>query len=113
MENRIKHARVEKGWSQADLSRRMFVSQPSVAAWESGRKAPHTKNLARLAILLGVSVEWLATGRGDKNLADMHGTPETSADWMLPEERRLLDFFGNLKPHQRSTLLGFLESLGN
>jgi len=113
MENRIRQARIEKNWSQADLSRRMFVSQPSVAAWESGRKAPHTKNLARLAMLLGVSVEWLATGRGDKNLADTHGTPETSADWMLPEERRLLDFFGNLKPHQRSTLLGFLESLGN
>lgn len=41
------------------------------------------------------------------------GTQEASADWMLPGERRLLDFFGNLKPHQRSTLLGFLESLGS
>lgn len=113
MENRIKKARAEKGWSQAELARRMFISQPSVADWESGRKAPHTKNLARLAMLLGVSVEWLATGRGEKHLASSHGTQETSTDWMLPEERRLLDFFGNLKPHQRSTLLGFLETLGS
>ncbi len=113
MENRIKKARTEKGWSQSELARRMFVSQPSVADWESGRKAPHTKNLARLAMLLGVSVEWLATGRGAKHLASTHGTPETSADWMLPDERRLLDIFGNLKPHQRSTLLGFLEALGS
>jgi len=111
MENRIKKARAEKGWSQAELARRMFISQPSVADWESGRKAPHTKNLARLATLLGVSVEWLATGRGEK-LPASSGSQETSADWMLPEERRLLDYFGNLKPHQRSTLLGFLESLG-
>ncbi|MEI7841749.1 MAG: helix-turn-helix transcriptional regulator [Gallionellaceae bacterium] len=113
MDNRIKKARSEKGWSQADLSRRMFVSQPSVAAWESGRKAPHTKNLARLAMLLEVSVEWLTTGRGDKNTVSTLATQETSADWMLPEERRLLDYFGNLKPHQRTTLLGFLESLNS
>lgn len=110
MENRIKKVRVEKGWSQAELARHMFISQPSVADWESGRKAPHTKNLARLAMLLGVSVEWMTTGRGAKHPSS-HGTQETSADWMLPDERRLLDFFGKLKPHQRSTLLGFLESL--
>ena len=112
MENRIKMARLEKGWSQAELARRMFITQSSVAEWESGRKAPHTKNLARLAMLLGVSVEWLATGRGEKHLSTTYGAQEASADWMLPDERRLLDFFGNLKPHQRSTLLGFLESLG-
>ena len=112
MENRIKKARLEKGWSQAELARRMFITQSSVAEWESGRKAPHTKNLARLAMLLGISVEWLATGRGEKHPSSS-GTQETSTDWMLPDERRLLDFFGNLKPHQRSTLLGFLESLGS
>lgn len=90
----------------------MFVTQPSVADWESGRKAPHTKNLARLAMLLGVSFEWLTTGRGV-----MHASTKLKArepvpdDWILPEERRLLSTYSCLKPKQRTALLGFLESL--
>lgn len=112
MEERIKETRVALGWSQADLARRMFVTQPSVAAWESGRKAPHTKNLMRLAMLLGVSFEWLTTGRGDMHPSTPLNAREIPTDeWMLPEERRLLSSFSSLKPKQREALLGFLESL--
>ncbi len=112
MENRIKKARKALGWSQADLARRMFVTQPSVAAWELGFKAPHTKNLARLAMLLGVSFEWLTTGRGDMHPSTTLAARETATDeWMRPEERRLLSTFSNLKPKQRTALLGFLETL--
>lgn len=65
MKERIKQARQERGWSQAELARRMSVTQPSVAEWESGRKAPNMKNLVRLAKLLDVGFEWLSTGRGE------------------------------------------------
>lgn len=112
MEKRIKEARKALGWSQADLARRMFVTQPSVAAWELGRKAPHTKNLARLAMLLGVSFEWLTTGRGKMHLSTTPGARKSvTDDWILPEERRLLSTYSRLKPQQRTALLGFLESL--
>ena len=112
MEDRIKKARTALGWSQADLARRMFVTQPSVAAWESGRKAPHTKNLARLAMLLGVSFEWLSTGRGEVHPSTALAAREPATDgWMRPEERRLLSTFSSLRPNQRKALLGFLESL--
>ena len=112
MENRIKEARKAQGWSQADLARRMFVTQPSVAAWELGLKAPHTKNMARLAIMLGVSFEWLSTGRGEMHPSTAPGTRESATDdWILPEERRLLSTYSRLKPQQRTALLGFLESL--
>lgn len=112
MEEHIKEARKALGWSQADLARRMFVTQPSVAAWESGRKAPHTKNLARLAMLLGVNFEWLSTGRGEMHPSAARGARGIATDdWMRPEERRLLGTFSSLKPNQRKALLGFLESL--
>jgi len=39
IKERIKRARHECGWSQAELARRMSVTQPSVAEWESGREA--------------------------------------------------------------------------
>lgn len=112
MDERIKEARKALGWSQADLARHMFVSQPSVAAWELGRKAPHTKNLARLAVLLGVRFEWLTTGRGNMHSSAAHKAREPAPDdWILPEERRLLSTYSRLKPVQRTALLGFLESL--
>lgn len=90
----------------------MFVTQPSVAAWESGRKAPHTKNLARLAVLLGVNFEWLSTGRGKMQPSTTPSAREPATDdWIRPEERRLLSTYSRLKPKQRTALLGFLESL--
>jgi transcriptional regulator with XRE-family HTH domain len=111
MEERIKVARKALGWSQADLARRMFVTQPSVADWESGRKAPHTKNLARLSVMLGVSFEWLSTGRGEMHSSTPNAQEFSTDDWILPEERSLLNTYSRLKPKQRSALLGFLESL--
>mgnify|MGYP001585774291 CR=1 FL=1 len=113
MKERIKRARGERGWSQAELARRMSVTQPSVAEWESGRKAPNMKNLMSLAKLLGVGLEWLSTGRGEMRSPPAYSVDEAAAtyEWMLPEERRLLNTFARLQPHQREALLGFLESL--
>jgi transcriptional regulator with XRE-family HTH domain len=109
MEKRIKQARLEAGLSQAALSRRMYVTQPTVSDWESGRKAPHVKNLIRLALLLGVDFEWLSTGRGE-----MRPPPAIAreAGWAIPEdERDLLAGYASLKPPQREALLVFLKSL--
>jgi transcriptional regulator with XRE-family HTH domain len=90
----------------------MYVSQPSVADWESGRKAPHTKNLVRLAVLLEVSFEWLSTGRRKMQSASGSTAKGAVVDvWMRPEERHLLGVYARLKPKQRTALLGFLESL--
>ena len=113
MKERIKRARQERGWSQAELARRMSVTQPSVAEWESGRKAPNMKNLVRLAKLLDVGFEWLSTGRGGIRPPPTLSVsePASAYEWMLPEERRLLKTFARLQPHQREALLGFLESL--
>ena len=110
---RIKQARGERGWSQAELARRISVTQPSVAEWESGRKAPSMKNLMLLAKLLDVGFEWLSTGRGEMRLPPSLSVSEVrpAYEWMLPEEQRLLNTFARLQPRQREALLGFLESL--
>ena len=93
------------------MALRMFVTQPSVADWESGRKSPHTKNLIRLAVLLEVSFEWLTTGRGEMHTATSHTAREPAPDdWMQPEERHLLSEYGRLKPKQRTALLALLEA---
>lgn len=41
------------------------IKQPSVAEWVTG-SIPSMKNAKKLAIKLGINVEWLLTGRGEK-----------------------------------------------
>ena len=55
----IKAARLAAGLSQEKVAEAMDVSRQAVAKWESGRSAPSTANLIRLAEILGTSVDAL------------------------------------------------------
>lgn len=114
LELRIREARESLAWSQEDLARRMHVSQPTISNWEAGRKSPRTQIMIRLAQVLGVSMEWLSTGRGPMQAPPMLVSSPQAAIY-LPEreadENRLLLCYSRLKPQQRVALLSFLESL--
>jgi transcriptional regulator with XRE-family HTH domain len=45
-----------KGWSQADLARRLGVSRSTVTDWCKGRKNPRGRGLDRLADAFGVTL---------------------------------------------------------
>ncbi|MCW5699439.1 MAG: helix-turn-helix transcriptional regulator [Rhodospirillales bacterium] len=62
---RIHGRRNELGWSQAELAKRAGVSQGTIAQLETAA-ITRTKHLVEIAHALGVSSEWLASGRGDK-----------------------------------------------
>lgn len=66
MATRIRVARQRTGMTQHQLAARMHVTRSAVANWEiNARPKPSLAHLVRLALVLGVSFEWLATGRGD------------------------------------------------
>src|SRR5579863_9807110 len=50
--------------SVADLAQAVGVSDNAIYKWVSGRGQPSISSLVNLAKAAGVSVEWLATGRG-------------------------------------------------
>ncbi len=54
--NKIKKLRLEKEWSQLELSKRSGVSQSHIHYLESGNKQPTITTLRKLADALGVSV---------------------------------------------------------
>lgn len=62
---RIRAAMKASGVSQAELARACDVKPPSVNGWLSGKaKFLRGENLLKAARALGVSQDWLATGRG-------------------------------------------------
>lgn len=57
----IRRAREEKGWSQADLARRLDRTQTAVSYWESGSRSPDIDDLFGLASVLDIDVTDLFT----------------------------------------------------
>lgn len=57
--NRIRFLRLLKGMKQADLAKKILVSQSSLSGYESGKFEPDSKTLLKLADLFHVSVDYL------------------------------------------------------
>ncbi len=54
--NLIRLARLRSGLSQRELSRRAGTSQPTIAAYEAGRKSPTLETLARVVRAAGLDL---------------------------------------------------------
>lgn len=60
---RIASLRSRLGWSQSELARRLNISPSTVGMYEQGRREPSVEMLVSLARTLGVSMDFLITGR--------------------------------------------------
>jgi len=70
---RIKQSRQAKGFSQKQLAEEIGVSSSAISQYESTsyfHSEPSIKNLTKLTKVLDVSFEWLATGRGIREIED-------------------------------------------
>lgn len=62
---RIAQARSRAGLNQTELGRRVGTTRSAVSQWEGGRTEPTPEKLRNIAMLTGVSFDWLATARGE------------------------------------------------
>ena len=105
---RIKECRLQLRLSQSELARFMGVSSSAVRHWELPEKdkqsaRPSMKNLALLAHLLEVEVNWLATGKqGASGEID-----EVSVTF---NEQELLQLINGLTEEQKKALFVFLKT---
>lgn len=60
--------RKAKGWTQQMLAEKSGVSRSSIINWETGKRAPRTVDIERLAIVLGVSLNELLDDSTDIQL---------------------------------------------
>ena len=81
---RLKKARKYAGMTQVELADAVDTKQGAISDLESGRNNSSTK-LVQMALVLGVSVEWLSTGGGemvaatnDKSILTPHMIPVLS-----------------------------------
>lgn len=68
----ILSARLRAGVSQAELAKRVEVSDAAVCQWETGKNSPRTKLLPKIAAALECSVDELLT-------------PDVSSDPSIPQ----------------------------
>jgi len=75
---RIAAARRARGWTQGELARQVGVSRSAVAQWETGRAGQVTANLARIAAVLDVGVEYLMHGEDKRAPVQAINAEETA-----------------------------------
>ncbi len=57
--DKIKLLRERRGYTQAELARKLGVTRSGVNAWEMGLSIPSTQYITELALLFGVSSDYL------------------------------------------------------
>ena len=82
---RLRKCREQKGLSQKQVALEVGVRPPTVSQWESGAKIPSRENLAKLASLYGVTVDYLLDRSCDSS-------PVTSSDLSADEIRLIQDY---------------------
>lgn len=53
----------EKGLKAADVTRATGIKSPVFSEWKKGKSRPNTEKMIKIANFLGVSVEYLTTGK--------------------------------------------------
>lgn len=86
---RLKTARVDRGLSMWELSRRAGISQPQISLLESGKYQVKRKAAEKLAAALEVGMDWLLTGDESKK---RFPADKAMVDWLWqhPEVREEL-----------------------
>ena len=60
--NQIRRHRAERGLSQEELARRLYVSRNTISNWECGRTYPDAQSLMLMSTLFDVSIDSLVKG---------------------------------------------------
>ncbi|WP_158300744.1 helix-turn-helix domain-containing protein [Chromobacterium sp. ATCC 53434] len=109
MGQRIKMARRARKRSQDWLGAEVGVNQSSVSQWEHGQTEPTSENLSRIADVLRISYEWLATGRGEMELSFSPVELHIAEPLLDDDQRELLALFEQLPRGKRSILMQFMR----
>ena len=87
--DRIKALRESRGWTQAELARRMNMTRNGINSWEQGLSMPSPQSLVDLARLFSVSTDYLL-GVEKHNTVNVTGLDEKDVALIAQLAERLL-----------------------
>lgn len=112
----LKKARYRANLSQAALAEKLFVTQQTVAKWESNRSSPNPESLLRLSEVLEVSLDELL-GRGAANAPQKaESTPaqdSIAADTRGGRTQAFAALIPQLTDNELDILLGLMQRLAD
>ena len=107
---RIKELRESRGWSQAQLARKIHVSRPTVTQWESGStENVRGENLIALARVFGITIDELLTGEPPYHIAESSAHYESGT--ASKEEEALLAKYRHLNSDDRARVQKIIAAL--
>lgn len=101
----IRELRLSRGLSQAAFARAIGVSQPTVAAYETGRANPGKRFIARIRAVYSVNVAQTKKKQGKKKTVAEVNTP-------APEEMKDPENVRELRKLRQLSQVAFAESIG-
>jgi transcriptional regulator with XRE-family HTH domain len=97
--SRLTIARTQAGLSQGQVAKMLRLHRPAISEAEAGRRRVSAEELAQLAKIYGVSVDWLACYDTDK--------PDKSEDTIALAARKL----SNLKKQDFDKVMQLLSAI--
>ena len=98
----------EKGLKAADVTRATGIKSPVFSEWKKGKSNPNTEKMIKIANFLGVSVEYLTTGK-EPEINDKYYLNEETAQvaqeiFENKELRALFDVQRDMEPEDLKAL---------
>lgn len=53
----LKSKRLQKRWTQEELSEKLLISRPTISSWESDKTLPDISNLLKMSALFGCTLD--------------------------------------------------------
>jgi transcriptional regulator with XRE-family HTH domain len=101
----IRQLRKSKGWTQAELAKRLKTSQKVITSYETRSKTPPVARLPDLAAVFSVSIEELIGAEPLKIKEEMSHTHKNS------RIARLQDLYEKLSPDEQRVILKQVKTL--
>ncbi len=111
---RILRARRSRKQSQGWLAEQCEVVQSVVSEWERGRRLPKPDVLVKVAMILGVSYDWLISGNNEPPLVFSKAVADNGR--LVAEDAYEHSIFKHVKKMsaaQKSALSAYLEASAN
>jgi transcriptional regulator with XRE-family HTH domain len=97
--DRIRERRIELGWTQDQLAQKACISKSFLSDLENNKRSVSASNLLDISVELGLSLDYLMTGRGTKS------TTSEDEDVRVPAALSRLASEAGLSFRQTLTLL--------